>query len=143
MSRFDRNRSGGKPRFGGRPSFGARSSDPREMFKATCGNCGANCEVPFRPTGERPVLCSNCFEQAGGRGPRDSRDSRGPRDSHRSDSRRFDRPPRMERPQRNEEYEQLNAKLDKILKLLQKMKPQNEEMSLEDLVAKPDDDNNE
>ena len=32
------------------------------MHKATCSECGANCEIPFRPTGERPVFCSNCFK---------------------------------------------------------------------------------
>lgn len=31
------------------------------MFRATCADCGNSCEVPFRPTGERPVYCSNCF----------------------------------------------------------------------------------
>lgn len=46
-----------------RPSFGER-----EMFQATCSECGNRCEVPFRPTGEKPVFCKNCFGGGGGRG---------------------------------------------------------------------------
>lgn len=37
-----------------------RTSD-RPMFEATCGECGVKTKVPFQPTGERPVYCSDCF----------------------------------------------------------------------------------
>ena len=30
---------------------------PREMHKATCSDCGQECEVPFKPTEGRPVYC--------------------------------------------------------------------------------------
>ncbi len=43
--------------FGG----GRSSSGPREMFSATCSSCGRTAEVPFRPTGSKPVYCSDCF----------------------------------------------------------------------------------
>ncbi len=33
----------------------------RKMFSATCTDCGVRCEVPFRPTGDKPIYCSNCF----------------------------------------------------------------------------------
>ena len=33
----------------------------REMFTATCANCGRDAKVPFRPREDRPVLCSECF----------------------------------------------------------------------------------
>ena len=33
---------------------------PREMHKATCSDCGNECEVPFEPDGERPVYCKDC-----------------------------------------------------------------------------------
>ncbi|PIV69088.1 MAG: hypothetical protein COS08_05405, partial [Euryarchaeota archaeon CG01_land_8_20_14_3_00_38_12] len=32
-------------------------SQPREMHKATCADCGKECEVPFEPSGDRPVYC--------------------------------------------------------------------------------------
>ncbi|MBI4018950.1 MAG: DNA-directed RNA polymerase [Candidatus Aenigmarchaeota archaeon] len=34
---------------------------PREMHKATCSECGAECEVPFKPTEGRPVFCKDCY----------------------------------------------------------------------------------
>lgn len=57
------NRSGGRPSFGGKPGFrpGGNNYTDRPMHKATCSECGKMCEVPFRPTGEKPVLCNHCF----------------------------------------------------------------------------------
>jgi CxxC-x17-CxxC domain-containing protein len=40
-----------------------------ELFEAVCAECGEPCEVPFKPTGNRPVLCRSCFrQQEGGEG---------------------------------------------------------------------------
>ena len=33
----------------------------RQMFDATCANCGNPCKVPFEPHDDRPVYCSECF----------------------------------------------------------------------------------
>jgi CxxC-x17-CxxC domain-containing protein len=33
----------------------------REMFQATCSQCGGVAEVPFQPRGDKPVYCKNCF----------------------------------------------------------------------------------
>ncbi|MDU4960526.1 MAG: zinc-ribbon domain containing protein [Sporomusaceae bacterium] len=38
----------------------------REMHEATCAACGVQTQVPFRPSGDRPVYCSDCFRQNGG-----------------------------------------------------------------------------
>ena len=35
----------------------------REMHPAVCAECGKDTEVPFRPTGERPVYCNECYRQ--------------------------------------------------------------------------------
>ena len=40
---------------------GGGRSGPREMHEAVCGDCGGVAKVPFKPTGEKPVYCSNCF----------------------------------------------------------------------------------
>ena len=79
MKNFDR---GGK-KFGGK-DFGNRGGDRRfgdkklEMFHAVCSNCGKDCEVPFKPTGDKPVFCRDCFKnQAGGQRNADRGDSRG------------------------------------------------------------------
>lgn len=33
----------------------------REMFDAVCAECGKECKVPFKPSNDRPVYCSECF----------------------------------------------------------------------------------
>jgi CxxC-x17-CxxC domain-containing protein len=38
----------------------------REMFSATCSSCGQEAQVPFQPSGDKPVYCSSCFQQRGG-----------------------------------------------------------------------------
>jgi CxxC-x17-CxxC domain-containing protein len=35
---------------------------PKEMHKATCTGCGKECEVPFKPSGDRPVFCKDCYK---------------------------------------------------------------------------------
>lgn len=35
----------------------------RVMHKAICADCRKECEVPFKPTGERPVYCKECFSK--------------------------------------------------------------------------------
>jgi CxxC-x17-CxxC domain-containing protein len=62
---------GGRGGFGGgRGGFGGRDRGRPEMHKATCAECGNDCEVPFRPSGDKPVYCSDCFKNQGG-GDRD------------------------------------------------------------------------
>jgi CxxC-x17-CxxC domain-containing protein len=43
---------------GGRGGYGGQ----REMFPATCSDCGKATEVPFQPRNDKPVYCSECFE---------------------------------------------------------------------------------
>ncbi|MBU1260702.1 MAG: DNA-directed RNA polymerase [Planctomycetes bacterium] len=38
-----------------------RNFGPREMHKATCAECGQECEVPFKPKEDRPVYCKACY----------------------------------------------------------------------------------
>lgn len=51
----------------------------REMFTATCAQCGKEARVPFQPRGDKPVYCSDCYQSrsagptyAGGRSGRGS-----------------------------------------------------------------------
>ena len=55
-----------------RRSFGGRDSGRSSLFDAVCDECGKNCQVPFRPSGDKPIYCSDCFEKRGGRDRRDS-----------------------------------------------------------------------
>ena len=42
---------------------GFRPSGPREMHKATCADCKQETEVPFQPSGDRPVYCRECYQK--------------------------------------------------------------------------------
>ncbi|MFC1653385.1 CxxC-x17-CxxC domain-containing protein [Patescibacteria group bacterium] len=82
----DYNRRGGgrgEKRFGG---------DDRRMHKTTCSNCSKDCKVPFKPTGEKPVYCSDCFEEKGGGENRKSfnKNNRSPRKSDHNLQKKFD-----------------------------------------------------
>jgi len=107
MANFNRqNRSGGNRNFG-KPRF---SSDRQDMHKATCATCGKICEVPFKPTGTKPVYCKECFQKNKGF------------DSRRNENRSFYSEDSRNRtgggPDYTAQLEALNAKMDKILNLL-------------------------
>ena len=53
-----RGNSGGG--LGDRGSMGG--GRPREMYQATCSQCGQVAEVPFQPRGDKPVYCRDCFQ---------------------------------------------------------------------------------
>lgn len=42
----------------------------RPMFDTTCSECGQETQVPFQPSGDRPVYCNDCFrkKRSGGGG---------------------------------------------------------------------------
>ena len=119
------------PRGGRKPSGGSfrerrpvGSSAPSgvTMHRATCAQCDNPCEVPFKPNGKNPVLCTQSFGAEGDTGSKRPR-----RES-------FDKPAfgdrREGRPQSGtyqgrssdrsggDELRKINAKLDAILKLL-------------------------
>jgi CxxC-x17-CxxC domain-containing protein len=41
-----------------RPNQGPRE---RILYQAVCADCCKRCEVPFKPSGDRPVYCPECF----------------------------------------------------------------------------------
>ena len=52
-----------------------RGSDNRgferaQMHSATCSKCGKSCMVPFKPTGNRPIFCNDCFKTENANLPR-------------------------------------------------------------------------
>jgi len=109
MNNYDRgNRSGGG---GYRRGFQGRDSVRREMYKAVCDECGKECEVPFKPSGNKPVYCSKCFEKRNGG------------NSRRSSRKRFGESSFGKRDNTNkqllEQVSSLNVKLDRILKVIE------------------------
>ena len=86
-----RSKGGAEPRrFSGKDSGRFNSGDKR-MHRAVCDKCGKECEVPFKPTGDKPIYCSQCFSKEGKDKSSD---------------------------QVNKQFEIIDAKLDKILKAL-------------------------
>ncbi len=59
MDNYNRDSRGSGRGFGG--GRGGNMGPRPPMHKAVCNECGAGCEVPFRPTGDRPIFCSSCF----------------------------------------------------------------------------------
>ena len=35
----------------------------REMHETTCASCGKTARVPFKPSEDRPIYCSDCFSK--------------------------------------------------------------------------------
>lgn len=115
-------------RFDGRDS--GRRSFEKQMHEVTCDECGKRCEVPFKPSGDKPVFCSDCFEKRGNSGRYGDRDSKrldrgGYNRSGGKDSGRFSRRDSgSNKPEQFiKEFDQLNRKLDTILKALEVSKP--------------------
>ena len=71
---------------------GGFGGGPREMHKAICADCKKECEVPFKPSGERPVFCRDCFSKRRTGNPSKEKYNNTPRGES------FSRPPRVEKP---------------------------------------------
>ena len=61
-------KSGGGGGYGERDSYGGGGrggygGGAREMHTTTCASCGKEAQVPFVPRGDKPVYCSDCFQQ--------------------------------------------------------------------------------
>jgi CxxC-x17-CxxC domain-containing protein len=55
--------AGSTTSYGGAGGYSGGGDRPRrEMFPATCSQCGKETQVPFQPRGDKPVYCSDCFE---------------------------------------------------------------------------------
>jgi CxxC-x17-CxxC domain-containing protein len=50
-----------------RQGYGGNSGSQRELHDAICAECGAKTQVPFRPSGDRPVYCRDCFNKRNNR----------------------------------------------------------------------------
>jgi len=119
---FGRGRSGGRGGFGGRSEGGFgrdRERRPAEMHDVVCDKCKKECQVPFKPSSGKPVLCSDCFRKEGGSsfGSRGSGSSSG---------------------MTSEQFSQLNAKLDKILGILEAVVVEDDEEEEEESEEEAD-----
>ncbi len=116
---------GGRPSFGGPKRWsgndrGGRDDRPTEMFKAVCSECGNSCEVPFRPSGDKPVFCNDCFGKKKNDMGGAPRNDRGPRTDF------APRPPAhgpahgpVGGDPMHKQMEAINSKLDRLIKLME------------------------
>lgn len=49
----------------GNKGGGSYGRTDREMFPAVCAECGKQTMVPFKPNGEKPVYCKDCYQPRG------------------------------------------------------------------------------
>jgi CxxC-x17-CxxC domain-containing protein len=99
------------------------------MYPAVCSKCGNACEVPFRPDGQRPVSCKNCFvnttpEDRGARFERSEQSYESPKQAFRAPiapmtAQKPD--PRIEDIQRN--IAKIQAQLERIIVSIATLKP--------------------
>ena len=74
---------------------GGRGNNYRErsFTKAICADCKTECEVPFKPTGDRPVYCKECFtKRKEGGGSFKAKFEYNPRERDFAKARNFDKP---------------------------------------------------
>jgi len=72
-------RSPDRPSGGGQHGVAKQNRDlgERVRYKAICADCNKECEVPFRPSHDRPVYCRECFSsRKGGSSFHTNRDNR-------------------------------------------------------------------
>lgn len=55
-----------------------RPDHERNFTQVICADCKKECEVPFRPSGDRPVYCKECFSKRKGGSSFKGRESRRP-----------------------------------------------------------------
>lgn len=114
--RFDKRSDSRRPE---RRSFDRsdRSDSRRDkpMVRVVCDNCHKECEVPFKPSGDKPVYCDECFSKIG-RGDRGSRNNQGDRFSHGDHN--HSNVNEIEIEQYKKHFSVLDSKLDEVLKML-------------------------
>ncbi|MBD3355452.1 hypothetical protein GF361_05760 [Candidatus Woesearchaeota archaeon] len=80
-----------KNRRNSRRGRGNKNRRDLKMTQVICDECGKDCEVPFKPSSDKPVYCSDCFEK---HDPKNKGGSSG------------------------KDIEKINKKIDKIMKAL-------------------------
>ena len=133
---FRDRREGGRPSFGGGNRGGDRGARPAQMHSAICDECKKSCQVPFRPSGDKPVYCSDCFgaKKDGGSNDRPTRDF-GRRDGNGGDRPVFKPAPVSSSNDNKNQFDAINAKLDKLINLLSKNTTPNVQAQVEKKVS--------
>jgi len=95
-------KSNTEDRFRGRFRENQNSRRFNNMYDVTCNKCRNKCQVPFKPTGSKPIYCDSCFKKNNQLNEDKSSGSS------------------------SEQFNQINAKLDRILKVLENLEVEDE-----------------
>lgn len=109
-------------KFGDRPerkfdreSFSKEKSSGFTVHETVCDRCGVKCDVPFKPTNNKPIYCRSCFRKNNsGSSDRGTDRFEQFEDRHATPSDRFENKSNIS----SKDLEQINQKLDKIMKAL-------------------------
>lgn len=112
--------------FRGGNSSGRGGDRDNTMHKAVCSDCGKDCEVPFRPSGDKPVYCNDCFSgkrDDGDRGGRRDFSDRGPRkDFNNRPAQSFAKPASTQgNDDMKKQLNEISTKLDRLTSAIEKM----------------------
>lgn len=113
-----------------------RADTGKELFQATCTQCGKVCEVPFRPNGKKPVYCNECFARTNGDAasmpsygrfqPRTGGYGKPEFDQHRGQSsvahaHYSAAPSNQDNAESKRQFEVLNSKLDRLIRVVESL----------------------
>lgn len=99
----------------------SRSGNGFKLHEAICDKCGQKCDLPFEPTGNKPIYCRSCFRENQNSGerfeqrnkPHDRFEKRESRSSN-----RFEEDDQSGQDPSKDSLDRINRKLDKIMKAL-------------------------
>ncbi|MFM2381608.1 MAG: hypothetical protein RLZZ76_375 [Candidatus Parcubacteria bacterium] len=117
-----------------------RSFDAPQLFAAVCSDCGKGCEVPFRPSAEKPVYCSACFGKKKHAGEKDARDAGRSMESRHEDIKaQATKPARFDNDEKygalTKQLLTLESKVNMILEIINTHKTHSTEVAKEKTVV--------
>lgn len=135
MRNFNRDRGNRNRDRRGGGGFGRRDSGrgfnrggDRQMHKVICDDCHKECEVPFKPSSDKPIYCDQCFAKHGG---------------GKSNERRGDNRSNFGNRESNKSHEEimkaikdLKYKIDELTKLFNSKTPDDKEVVAKTKVTK-------
>jgi len=127
MGQYNKNRSFDKGRRGRNDrGFRGGNGKSQNMYSAVCSECGKTCEVPFKPTGDKPVFCSECFSNKKDGGSRNDRKDFSKRNFNNQKPKSFDsnfaQNSQKDFIDIKRSIDNLNVKIDKLFSIIETQK---------------------
>ncbi len=117
-SGFSRGGFGGN-KFGGDRDRGNRP--PVVMNDAVCAECHKQCQVPFRPSGDKPVYCNDCFRGQNGPSERPSFNNAPRKEYNKPQAQVVISQPSNNQNDLKKQLDAMNVKLDSLIRTVEAM----------------------